>query len=51
VLGRHGVVAEHQVAHPRDPDNPAGASVRAEILTALSLTQSLAPVERRKVAS
>jgi NitT/TauT family transport system ATP-binding protein len=51
VLGRHGVVAEHRVASPRDPEHAAGAAVRAEILTALSLTQSLAPVVRRKVAS
>jgi len=49
VLGRHGVVAEHSVEHPRDPSRPAGAAVRAEILAALSLTQSLAPVEDRKV--
>jgi NitT/TauT family transport system ATP-binding protein len=49
VLGRHGVVAEHEVEHPRDPQRRPGAAVRAEILTALSLTQSLAPVERRKV--
>ena len=50
VLGRQGVVAEHPVEHPRNPDHPAGAAVRAEILTALSLTQSLAPVDRRKVS-
>jgi sulfonate transport system ATP-binding protein len=49
VLGRNGVVAEHVIEHPRDPERPTGADVRAEILTALSLTQSLAPVERRKV--
>jgi len=49
VLGRHGVVAEHSVEHPRDPARAEGAAVRAEILAALSLTQSLAPVEHRKV--
>jgi NitT/TauT family transport system ATP-binding protein len=49
VLGRQGVVAEHSVEHPREPDHPVGAGVRAEILAALSLTQSLAPVEPRKV--
>jgi NitT/TauT family transport system ATP-binding protein len=49
VLGRHGVVAEHTVEHPRDPSRPVGAAVRAEILAALSLTQSLAPVDPRKV--
>lgn len=51
VLGRHGVVAEHQVEHPRDSERAAGAAVRAEILTALSLTQSLAPIDRRKATS
>ena len=48
VLGRHGVVAEHRLESPRDSEHPAGPAVRAEILTSLSLTQSLAPVERRK---
>ena len=51
VLGRNGVVAEHQIEHPRDPANPTGAAVRAEILTALSLTQSLAPIEHRKAVA
>lgn len=50
VLGRRGVVAEHPVAHPRDPDRAPGAAVRAEILAALSLTQSLAPAPDRDPA-
>jgi NitT/TauT family transport system ATP-binding protein len=50
VLGRNGVVAEHELEHPRDPEHAPGAAVRAEILTALSLTQSLAPVVPRKDA-
>ena len=49
VLGRNGVVAEHAIENPRDPEHPTGAGVRAEILAALSLTRSLAPVERREV--
>jgi NitT/TauT family transport system ATP-binding protein len=44
VLGRHGVVAEHRVAHPRDRERSAGPAVRAEILAALDQTQSLAPL-------
>jgi len=52
VLGRHGVVAEHRIEHPRDPSHPVAPSHRAEILAALSQTQSLAPVEpsRKDVA-
>jgi NitT/TauT family transport system ATP-binding protein len=44
VLGRHGVVSEHAVEHPRDPSRPPSPEQRAEILERLSLTQSLAPV-------
>ena len=50
VLGRHGVVSEHRVEHPRDPARPAAPELRAEILAALSRTQSLAPVTRKDVA-
>jgi NitT/TauT family transport system ATP-binding protein len=49
VLGRHGVVADHRIEHPRDPERAPGPAVRAEMLTALSLTQSLAPVTEKKV--
>ena len=49
VLGRHGVVAEHALEHPRDPSRPVAAPVRDEIVAALGQTQSLAPVDRRKV--
>jgi NitT/TauT family transport system ATP-binding protein len=44
VLGRHGIVSEHIVAHPRDLDRPPGPDFRAELLAQLSTTHSLAPV-------
>jgi NitT/TauT family transport system ATP-binding protein len=47
VLGRHGVVAEHRIDHPRDPERPPAAEQRGEILAALSRTESLAPVGSR----
>jgi NitT/TauT family transport system ATP-binding protein len=47
VLGRHGIVSEHRLAHPRDPRRPPRPEQRAEILEALTRTQSLAPVTRR----
>ncbi|QBR92183.1 ABC transporter ATP-binding protein [Nocardioides euryhalodurans] len=47
VLGRHGVVAEHRIDHPRDSARPPAAEQRAEILAALSRTQSLAPISPR----
>lgn len=48
VLGRHGVVAERRLEHPRDPARAPSAALRAEILTALSFTESLAPVSDPK---
>ena len=52
VLGRHGVVAEHCLEHPRDQTRPVAPEHRAAILAALTQTQSLAPVEpsRKDVA-
>ncbi|WP_432476772.1 ABC transporter ATP-binding protein [Nocardioides sp. GXQ0305] len=47
VLGRHGIVSEHRLLHPRDPGRPPRPEQRAEILEALTRTQSLAPVTRR----
>jgi len=45
VLGRYGVVSEHRIEHPRDPERPPGADFRAAVLEELSTTQSLAPVD------
>ena len=44
VLGRHGVVAEHRIEHPRDPDRPPGAErPRRDPRARSAATQSLAP--------
>lgn len=43
VLGRAGIVSEHRIDHPRDPDRRPGPDVRAEVLAHLATTQSLAP--------
>jgi NitT/TauT family transport system ATP-binding protein len=51
VLGRYGVVSEHRVEHPRDPERPPGAQFRARVLQELSNTQSLAPVDERQAVA
>jgi NitT/TauT family transport system ATP-binding protein len=50
VLGQRGIVSEHVVEHPRDPSDPPGPDVRAEILAHLATTHSLAPVPERTPA-
>ena len=50
VLGRHGLVAEHRIPHPREPGGSAPSELRGRILDDLSTTHSLAPIIERTPA-